>query len=87
MADRAIVYQRIDTERDYQDEKWPGTLTVGEFVLLLEEYAAKARREWVADRFPVCCRPDMGVLHVVREVTALGVACMEAHGAPARELM
>jgi len=56
-ATRQEVYAAIDTERAYQDGLWPGRqaggpneLTVGEFLLMIEEYAAKARAEWVAEK-------------------------------------
>jgi hypothetical protein len=85
---RAVVYNAIDSERDYQDLHWPqdgrpgcpNPLTIGEFVLLIEEYAARARIEWAAEK-----KPEMRTLHIVRKIGGIAVNCMEQHGAPMRE--
>ncbi len=89
-AEREEAYAAVDGERDYQNQAWgygeeAYPLTVGEFVLLLEEYAARARREWVANREPVHNRADAGTLRIIRKVAALAVGCMEQHGAPHRK--
>jgi len=84
---RSEVYAAIDGERSYQDGLWPqdGTpdapnpLTIGEFVLMLEEYAAKARAEWIAEK-----KPEQKTLHMVRKIAGIAVNCMEQHGAPTR---
>ena len=73
--ERIKAYAAIDSERDYQDELWHDTLTVGEFVLLLEEYAWKARGQWTTEP-----KPEVRTMEVVRKVAALAVACMEQHG-------
>ncbi len=85
---RAEVYKAIDSERDYQDAKWPqggqpgypNPLTIGEFLLLLEEYVAKGRAEWTNEK-----RPEMRTLNVIRKCAGIAVNCMEQHGAPQRE--
>lgn len=85
-ATRAKVYNAIDSERDYQDagrgnakrhQDMP-QMTPGEFILCMEECLKQAREVWY--------RPDGGqaCLDSVRKVTALGVQCMEVHGAPFR---
>lgn len=86
MATRDAVYRAIDSERDYQDNLWPGRgkgepnyLTVGEFVLLLEAYIHKARAEWTVES-----KPEMNTLDIVRKVAGIAVNCMEQHGAPMR---
>ena len=84
VASRHTVYEAIDTERDYQDNLWgddgkPNPLTVGEFVLLVEEYAAKARAVWINE-----AKPERKTLDVVRKVAGIAVNCMEQHGAPKR---
>ncbi len=84
-ATRAEVYEAIDTERAYQLKLWSrgeadDPLTIGEYVLLLEEYAAKARYMWSGE-----IAPETETLEVVRKIAALGVACMEEHGAPRRQ--
>ncbi len=93
---RANVYAAIDSERDYQDEKWGSTLsgnrlpvsslrqsggdrTVDEFILYMEGYMG----DLVYKGSNFCDTPDK--LDFVRKVTALGVACMEQHGAPSRK--
>ena len=86
MATREAVYREIDSERDYQDNLWPGRgvgepnhLTVGEFVLLLEEYILKARAEWTVES-----KPEVNTLDIVRKVAGIAVNCMEQNGAPMR---
>lgn len=87
MSTRQDVYDAIDTERAYQDSLWPqdgspgapNPLTIGEFVLMLEEYAARARAEWTAEK-----KPEHRTLGIVRKVAAIAVNCMEQHGAPRR---
>ena len=84
---RTEVYAAIDTERAYQDARWPqngqpgfpNPLTIGEFVLLLEQYAAEARAEWAREK-----RPEMRTLNIVRKIAGIAVNCMEQHGAPHR---
>lgn len=79
-ATRTDVYAALDGERDYQDRKWG---PAGEqqqlpaWVLFMEDYVARARREATNGHFA-------DALENVRKATALGVACMEEHGAPPR---
>ena len=88
MTPREDVYAAIDTERDYQDAKWPqdgrpeapNPLSVGEFLLLIEEYAAKARTEWANEK-----KPEERTLREIRKIAGIAVNCMEQHGAPHRE--
>lgn len=84
---RAFVYTAIDSERDYQDaqkgnalrhENMPA-MTPGEYILCMEKCLADARVEWYKPNGGVAC------LDHVRKVAALGVACMELHGAPFRK--
>lgn len=87
MGNRAYVYDVIDGERDYQDDQQGNAkrhegqpaMTPGEYLLCMEKCLSDARDAWY--------QPDGGkkCLVFVRKVTALGVACMELHGAPARE--
>jgi len=87
---REDVYTAIDTERNYQDKfvlperRYYQTHTLGEFILMLGQYADQARAKWTShkdgdspDEFP----PS---LHEVRKLAALAVRCMEQHGAPCR---
>lgn len=86
---RDEVYAAIDSERDYQAQQWPGRdvpghenqLTIGEFVLLVEEYAAKARALWTHEP-----KPELQTLDIMRKIGGIAVNCMEQHGAPKRQL-
>jgi hypothetical protein len=83
-ASRAEVYAAIDSERDYQEQKWPGNFhSPVEFLVYMQDYLTEAMR--VASR-----QPDEvaipRVLESIRKITAMGVACMEQHGAPKREV-
>lgn len=86
MPSRQEVYATVDSERAYQDaqrgnakrhENQPA-MTPGEYILCMEKCLADARTAWYA--------PDGGraCLDHVRKVAALGVGCMELHGAPPR---
>ncbi len=86
MPSRKEVYNTINGERDYQDaghgnaKRHAGMpdMTPGEYLLCMEVCLEDARQAWY--------QPDGGhfCLEFVRKVTALGVACMELHGAPRR---
>lgn len=83
---REHVYEAVDTERAYQDagkgnaaRHEQKAMTVGEFICCMEEYVAKARAEWVK------AGGVQPALHDVRKAVALGVQCMEFHGAPPRQ--
>lgn len=92
MTPRNEVYAAIDTERDYQDRVWaennpvnpthptdPRPLSIGEDILLMEEYLSRARTKWTG-----ALRPELEALDIVRKVAGIAVRCMEAHGAPRR---
>lgn len=81
---RESVYQLIDGERDYQDNLPPSRSThapvdVGGYLSLMQHYLNEAHKEWAMNP------GDTKALDVVRKITALGVHCMEDHGAPARK--
>lgn len=86
-ATRQEVYAAVDTERDYQDAQKGNAkrhegqppMMPGEYLLCMEKCLHDAREMWY--------KPDGGeaCLDFVRKVTALGVSCMELHGAPKRE--
>jgi len=83
---RDEVYAAIDTERAYQDDKWgeavdPRPLSIGEDILLIEEYVLKARQAWSTEH-----RPEVGALEQIRKIAGIAVRCMENHGAPKRKL-
>lgn len=69
----------IEGELQYQDQKWPGHKhSVGEYILIMEKCLADAKRQWQT------CQGDDAALHEIRQVTAVGVACMNEHYAPHR---
>ncbi len=88
MATRAEVYAAIDGEREYQDRRWNADTTTSEgkhsleeWIVYMEDYLAEAkhilsRTAWQDGQSKA--------LDAIRKVTALGVACMEQHGAPQR---
>lgn len=88
-ATRQEVYQAIDSERDYQDHVWGkdestagGDHTVEDFVVYIDVYLAKVKE---ATMLPKAKR-HLEMMNIMRKITALGVRCMEQHGAPLRGL-
>jgi hypothetical protein len=83
---RAAAYRAIDSERDYQNQVWanhtnngPNALSIGEFILLADEYVTQARQQWSKEP-----RPERAALNTMRKIAAIAVNCMEQHGAPVR---
>lgn len=81
--ERQEVYNLIDGERDYQDSVIGNKYAhvahpVAAEILMIEEYAARARVEWTDNK------GDEAALAMVRKVAGLCVRCMEHHGAPER---
>ena len=80
------VLDAIDSERAYQKKLWPGheepdnPLTIGEFLLLIEQYSSIAREEWTKE-----AKPELRTLEVFRKIAAIAVNCMEQHGALKRQ--
>lgn len=88
MATRQDVFKAIDSEREYQDSCWkddrdgsPNPLSIGEFILLIEDYAARARANFTREK-----KPEMQALCEIRKIAGIAVNCMEQHGAPLRPL-
>lgn len=87
--ERREVYQRLDGERNYQDEKWgtrreaDGTpdeeKPVAEWINYMEFHLQKAKNA-------VYYLNTQDALEELRKVTALGVRAMEIHGCPARQI-
>ena len=80
---RQEVYEAIDSERDYQNQKWGSPnqrpKQVGSWLTLMRAILAKAEAEWaVSDG-------DNEALEIIRKFTAVGVACMEQHGVQKRK--
>jgi hypothetical protein len=87
-ATKEEVIAAIDSELAYQDFVWPesgpngdGVLSIGERILLIEEYAAKARAAWSTES-----APEMGALDIMRKITTIGFRCMAEHGAVNRKV-
>lgn len=86
------MYAAIDSERRYQDHRWgrtgssgspgDGARTLDEYTLYMLVYAQELAKlaATTGDLDSVTAKLDM-----VRKVAALGVACMEMHGAPHRQ--
>ena len=81
MATRDQVFEAINTERDYQQKRWGDDVQkaqpVAAFLTFMRHYLTLAERE--ASKVS-----GEAALEDIRKITALGVACMEAHGAPIR---
>jgi len=75
---REATYAALDSERAYQERRWPGGRTVDEFVLYLIEYTDQARR------IAGTTDDKKAKLDAIRKVGGLAVACMDQHGAPHR---
>ena len=74
------VRNAIDSERDYQQKKWPNHKhTVGEWILIMDKCMTDAKRAWV------CGHGDNQALNEIRQVVTVGVAAMEQHGSPKRQ--
>jgi len=91
MPKRAEVYAAVDSERDYQDAQrgnaarhhgyQAGVNHPAEFIVYM--------RKCLRDAEEAIYRGSTGIeqaLPFIRKVTALGVACMEQHGAPMRDV-
>jgi len=87
ITSRSDAYKAIDSERDFQDSfvlperQYYQTHTLGEFILMLNQYAAQAQEKWTHHSDKEDVPPS---LHEVRKIAAIAVRCMEQHGAPKR---
>jgi hypothetical protein len=93
VTDRSEVYAALDSERAYQDQRWTASNTKGspdqkrqhsieEWITYMEDYLSDAKHILSREEYPAC---DERAVQIMRKVTAMGVACMENHGAPRRE--
>ena len=79
---RGEVYAALNAERAYQQRKWGESPNqVSAFILYMEHNLAEARKLASTTSEET---NKKAILDCVRKVTALGVACMEQHGAPKR---
>lgn len=80
--ERKEVYSVINDERVFQDRKW-GTIAdrpkqVGAWLTLMRHLLTKAESDWATSS------GDHNALDEIRKLVAVGVACMEQHGAVPR---
>jgi hypothetical protein len=78
MLTKSEVDTVIDREVSFQSSKWGSSHDrghdVGSFILLLEEYADKARKSWVGNS------GDYAALQQVVKIAALAHNCLEGNG-------
>lgn len=73
-----LVSQVIDSERRYQTAKWGDPdHTVPEWILIMRKLMNDVDAAWFKDG-------EVAALSEIRQLTAVGVACMEQHEAPKR---
>jgi len=82
MPSRKEVYVAIDSERDYQDNKWRNAYddsewSAGDWLIFIERYLNKAK-DTLGD--------EDATLDNIRKIAGLAVAAMEYKGAPMREV-
>jgi hypothetical protein len=84
MAHRAEVYAAVNEERDHQIKKFGmfGKRPVPEYLVAMDVYIKRALKE-AADEVENP-KTFQKALVSIRKITAIGVACMEEHGAPRR---
>lgn len=92
MTSRTQVYAALDSEREYQNSRWCRTdsektaghnpHSVTEWLTYMRYYIDKG-----IEKATISNDPDASnqALEFARKVSALGVVCMEQHGAPLRE--
>jgi hypothetical protein len=81
-AARQEVYAALDSEREYQARRWgEHAHSVTEFLVYMRDYVEEALHTVTREADPMAAAV---ALDNVRKVAALGVACMEQHGAPMR---
>lgn len=83
IATQEEVFSAIQSERVYQDEKW-GTIDnhhheVGAWITIMDACLHRAKQAYASQR------GDEGAMDEIRQVVAVGVACMEQNGIVYRE--
>jgi len=82
MSTREEVYKAIDSERNYQDSKWPGHVhSLEEYAVYMEDYLAELKHLLSRNN---ALDVHKQVRDIMRKVTAMGVAAMEQNGAQNR---
>ena len=77
------VLSAVHDERVFQNRKW-GSVTdhpheVGGYLTIMRKLLTDAEAAWASSR------GDEGSLDEIRKVVAVGIACMEQHGAVPRD--
>lgn len=71
------VLEALQSERDYQEHKWPDHYhSVGEWIMVMDRTLEKAKWAWLNGH-----RDSNEALEEIRQVTAVGIAAMQEHGA------
>lgn len=80
--ERKKVYEAIDSEREYQDNKWDDSLnrTVDEFTTYILHYTNQLVTE------AILTDDNTEKINIIRKIGALAVACGERHGMPKRDI-
>ena len=75
MTIRKEVYEALDEEREYQDDKWGAApKSQAEFLTYIQAYVSIAVFHETKGQHDTAA-------HAIRKITALGVACMEQNDA------
>lgn len=79
---RKRVYDILSEEREYQDEKWGGSIhdkshTLGEWLLFIRKYLNDAENAMYDG-------DEEAAKNAIRKITALGIASMEVINVPKR---
>ncbi len=81
---REDVFKEVDRERKYQTVLWEGKEhSIEEFMLYMEDYLNEAKH--IQCRLADATSKPL-TLAGLRKVVALGVACLEIHGCPSRDM-
>lgn len=87
MSNRNEVYDVLNAERDYQDNKWPATdgisATPEGFLLVIDEIVGEAKKGFVYTPVP---KDRAVILNLMRKIGATAIRAMEQHGAIARNV-
>lgn len=88
-ATREVVYQAIDSERDYQARRWnetttetKGLHTITEFLVYIRDYTEEALHFASRNGNP---QADEFARHSLRKIAGLAVAALEQNGVRFRE--
>lgn len=81
---RQVIYREIDRERTYQDRQHGGREhdkdhTVEDWLEFMDEYVTDAKALVRAGEQRVA-------LEEIRKIVSLGIACLEVHGCPPRQV-